>query len=57
MDDSRQILSKHLSQLTLNLALDELLDDSDTIKAGININILERICFEYEGYAFLFGDY
>jgi hypothetical protein len=41
--------------LTLDLPLYEFLDHGDGVKSAVDINILQRIGFENEGYAFLLG--
>lgn len=56
MDDAGQILPEHLPELTLDFALDEILDDGDRVKGAVDVDILERICFENERDAFLFRD-
>lgn len=56
MNNPRQILPKHLSQLSLDLPLYELLNDGDRVEGGVDVDVLERVGLEDEGYAFLFGD-
>lgn len=55
MNDSRQVLAKHLSELAFDFALDEFLDDGDRVESAVNINILQGISLEDEGYALLLG--
>lgn len=52
--DPREIFAEHLSKLALDLALDILLDNGDGVEGAADIHILERVCFEDEGDAFLF---
>lgn len=56
MNNPRQILPKHLPQLSLNLPLYELLNDGDRVECGVDVDVLERVGLEDEGYTFLFGD-
>ena len=53
MYDTGQVLSEHLAELTLDLALDELLNDRDGVKCAVDIDILQRIGLEDKRYALL----
>lgn len=56
MDDAWQILSEHLTQLTLNLLLKILLDHSYTVKGTAHVDALKGVIFENERDALLLGD-
>ena len=56
MYDTRKILTKHLPKLAFYFPLDKLLDDGDGVESAVDVNILERVGLENEGYAFLLGD-
>jgi hypothetical protein len=56
MYDTGKILTKHLPELAFYFALDKLLDDGDGVEGAVDVNILERVGLEDEGYAFLLGD-
>jgi hypothetical protein len=56
MDNPRKIFPEHLSQLTLDLALDEFLDDCYGIKRAVDINVLEWVSLKYQGNSLLLGD-
>ena len=57
MYDSGEILAKHLAQLALDLVLNKILNNGDGVKGAVYIHGLEWVCFEYERYTLLFGDY
>ena len=56
MNNTRQILSEHLTELLFDFALNELLNDGYRVKGAMDVDILERVGFEYESDALLFGD-
>jgi hypothetical protein len=56
MNNTWQILSEHLSKLALDFALYEFLNDGYRVEGAVDVDILERVGFKYEGDAFLFGD-
>lgn len=56
VDDPGQVLAKHLTQLALDLALDEFLDDGNGVEGGVDVDVLERVGLEDEGDALLLGD-
>jgi hypothetical protein len=55
VNDPRKVLSEHLSELPLDLALDELLDDGNGVEGGVNVDVLERVGLEDERDALLLG--
>lgn len=57
MDDSGQVLTKHLAQLPLNFSLNIFLNDSDRVERAIDIDVLQRVRFEDKGDSLLFRDH
>lgn len=56
MNDTRQILSEHLTKLPFDFVLYEFLNDSYGVERAVDVDVLERVGFEYEGDTLLFGD-
>jgi len=56
MDDSRKVFTEHLTELTLNLALDEGLNNSYGVKRAIDVHILKWVRLEDQGDTLLLRD-
>ena len=56
VDNAWQVLAKHLTQLALDLALNELLDDGDRVECTVDVDILKWVGLEDKGDALLTRD-
>lgn len=56
MDDTGQVLSEHLAQLSLDFLLQISTDDFDAVKGTAHIHVLEGIVLEYECDSFGLAD-
>ena len=56
MNNTWQVLSKHLTKLSLDFALYEFLNDSYRVKGAVDVDVLERVGLEDKGDTLLFGD-
>ena len=56
MDDTGEVLTKHLAKLPFDLALDELLDDGNRVERAVDVDVLKWVSLENEGDALLLGD-
>jgi hypothetical protein len=57
MNNSREVFSEHLSELTLNLPLDELLYNANRVESAVYVNVLKWVGLENEGDSLLLGNY
>ena len=56
MDDSGKVFTEHLTELPLDLALNEGLNNSYRIKCAVDVHVLERVSLEDQRDAFLLRD-
>jgi hypothetical protein len=54
VNDSGKILSEHLAELPLDLALDEGLNYSYRIECAVDVYVLKWVCLEHQSNPFLF---
>lgn len=57
VDDGRQVLLEHLSQLALYFSLYEVLNDGDRVKGRTDVDVLQRVGLEDYRDAFLLRDH
>ena len=48
MNDAGEVFTEHLTELTLNFALDEVLDDGDGVERAADVDVLQWVCLENE---------